>query len=94
MQLQCQCGELGGSDRIHACKTNKVAHCGACCSKEADSGAKEDPLLTSLVRCVEALRHVVYTVDWDTNASNSEIVGAMDWNYIRNTLKAAENQLK
>jgi hypothetical protein len=42
---------------------------------------------------LEALKHILHTMDWDPNASDGEIMGAINWDYIRKTVEQAEKQL-
>ena len=45
-------------------------------------------------KLLEALKHILHTVDWDPNASDREIIGAINWTYLRNTVEQAENQME
>lgn len=42
---------------------------------------------------LEALKHILHTMDWDPSASDGEIMEAVNWDYIRLTVKQAEKQL-
>ena len=42
---------------------------------------------------LEALKHILHTMDWDPSASDGEIMGAINWDYIRLTVEQAEKQL-
>jgi len=43
---------------------------------------------------LKALQHILHAMDWDPNASDNEIMEAIDWEYIRRTVEQAENQKK
>ena len=42
---------------------------------------------------LEALKHILHAMDWDPNASDTEVMGAIDWEYIRLAVERAEKQL-
>jgi len=39
---------------------------------------------------LEALKHILHTMDWDPSASDSEIMEAINWDYVRLTVEQAE----
>ena len=43
---------------------------------------------------LSALKHILHTVDWDPSASDGEIMGAINWDYVRHTVELAEKQLE
>lgn len=42
---------------------------------------------------LETLKDILHTMDWDPNASDGEIMGAIDWVYIRKIVEQAEKHL-
>ena len=40
-----------------------------------------------------ALKHILHTMDCYPNASDTEVMGAINWDYVRHTVELAEKQL-
>ena len=43
---------------------------------------------------LEALNHILHTMDWHPSASDGEIMGAINWDYIRHTVEQAEKYMQ